>query len=134
METIVFLDRGTVTVPFRKPAFRHEWVDYERTLPEETLDRIRHATVVVTNKVNLRGPELEGAPHLKLIAVTATGFDNIDLEACRKRGILAANVPGYARHSVLEHVMTLVLALRRNLPAYQQAIRAGRWKPHHSPP
>jgi glycerate dehydrogenase len=131
METIVFLDRGTVTVPFRKPAFLHEWVDYERTLPEETMGRIRHATVVVTNKVKLRGPELEAAPNLKLIAVTATGFDNIDLEFCRKRSILVSNIPGYARGSVPEHAMMLMLALRRNLPAYLKIVREERWQ--HSP-
>jgi len=131
METIVFLDRGTVTVPFRKPAIAHEWLDYERTAPGETVERLKAATVAVTNKVKIGEPEFSALPQLKFIAITATGYDNIDLAACRKRGILVSNVPGYARQSVPEHVMMLILALRRNLPAYQKAVREGRWQ--HSP-
>ena len=128
MESIVFLDRGTVTVPFRKPGIAHEWLDYERTAPEETVERLRGATIAVTNKVKFREAELSALPQLKLIAITATGFDNVDLAACRKHGVLVSNVPGYARQSVPEHVMMLILALRRNLPAYQKAIRDGRWQ------
>jgi glycerate dehydrogenase len=128
METIVFLDRGTVTVPFRKPSFPHAWLEYDRTAAEETAQRLREATLVVTNKVKLKEAELSAAPQLKFIAITATGFDNVDLVYCRKRGIVVSNVPGYARGSVPEHILMLILALRRNLPAYQQTIRAGRWQ------
>jgi glycerate dehydrogenase len=128
METIVFLDRGTVTVPFRKPQIAHEWVDYERTAPEETVERLRGATIAVTNKVKFREAELSALPPLKFIAVTATGYDNVDVVACRTHKILVSNVPGYARQSVPEHIMMLILALRRNLPAYQKAVRDGRWQ------
>src|ERR1035437_2068356 len=103
METIVFLDRGTVTVPFRKPTFPHEWVDYDRTAPEETVERLQDATIAVTNKVKLREAELSALPQSKFIAITATGFDNVDVAICRKRGIGGANVPGYARQSIPEH-------------------------------
>lgn len=128
METIVFLDRGTVTAPFRKPSIAHEWLDYERTSPEETVERLRGATIAVTNKVKLRETELSALPDLKFIAITATGYDNVDLAACKKRGVYVSNVPGYARQSVPEHVMMLILALRRNLPAYQKAVGEGRWQ------
>ncbi len=128
MEKIVFLDRGTITVPFGKPEIAHEWLDYDRTAPEETVERLMGATIAVTNKVKIREAELSKLPALKFIAITATGYDNIDLTACQKRGIQVSNVPGYARQSVPEHVMMLILALRRNLPAYQVAIRGGRWQ------
>jgi glycerate dehydrogenase len=128
METIVFLDRGTITVPMRKPKLAHEWVDYERTAPEETAKRLIAATMAVTNKVKLREPELSQLPKLKFIAITATGYDNIDLQDCRKRRIAVSNVPGYARNSVPEHVLMMILALRRNLPAYRDAVQAGRWQ------
>src|SRR4029077_15901296 len=98
METIVFLDRGTITVPMRKPKLAHEWVDFERTAPEETLSRLVSATMAVTNKGKLKEPELSQLPKLKFIAITATGYDNIDIAVCRKRGIAVANVPGYARN------------------------------------
>ncbi len=128
METIVFLDRGTITVPMRKPHFPHEWVDYDRTLPEETVERLRSATIAVTNKVKLREAELSALPNLKFISITATGYDNVDLAFCRKHKVAVANVPGYARNSVPEHVIMMMLALRRNLPAYREAVRAGRWQ------
>src|ERR1700733_4080219 len=121
MQSIVFLDRGTITVPMRQPSFAHAWADFDRTAPEETVERLRSATIAVTNKVKLREPELEQLPQLKFIAITATGFDNVDLAVCRQRGIGVANAPGYARHSVPEHVLMLILALRRNLPAYCEA-------------
>jgi len=124
----VFLDRGTVTVPFRKPTIPHEWVDYDWTAPEETVERLHGATIAVTNKVKLREAELSALPKLKFIAITATGFDNVDVDFCRKRGIGVANVPGYARQSVPEHVLMLILALQRNLPAYLKAVRDGRWQ------
>ena len=107
----------------------HEWVDYDYTSPEEIVERLGEATIAVTNKVKLREPELSSLTKLKLVALTATGFDNVDLVACRKRGILVANIPGLcAAESVPEHVMMLILALRRNLPAYQKAIKAERWQ------
>src|SRR5258706_832221 len=99
METIVFLDRGTVTVPFRKPAIAHEWIDFDHTSAEETVDRLIEATIAVTNKVKLREPELSQLPKLKFIAITPTVFDNLDLDACRHRKIQVANVPGYAHQS-----------------------------------
>src|SRR5205814_2277392 len=128
METIVFLDRGTITVPMRKPKIPHAWMDYDRTAPEETVERLASATMAVTNKVKLKEPELSQLPKLKLIAITATGYDNIDIAFCRKRKIAVANAPGYARHSVPEHVLMLILALRRNLPSYREAVRTGRWQ------
>jgi len=133
MEKIVFLDRGTVSVPFRKPQMAHEWLDYDRTAPEETVERLRGATIAVTNKVKLRQPQLAMLPHLKFIVLTATGFDNVDVAFCRTRGISVSNVPGYARQSVPEHVLMLILALRRNLPAYLKAVRDGRWQTSPQP-
>lgn len=129
----MFLDRGTVTVPFRKPEIVHEWLDFERTGPDEVVERLRGATVAVTNKVKLREAELSQLSELKFIAITATGYDNIDLAFCQKQGIQVSNVPGYARQSVPEHVMMLILALRRNLPAYQKAVLSGRWQASPQP-
>jgi glycerate dehydrogenase len=127
MERIVFLDRGTLKGALRAPGFAHEWREYDTTSPEETLERLKGAMVAVTNKVPLRQAVLAQLPDLKMIAVVATGFDCVDAEYCRTRGIVVANVPDYARISVAEHVLLLMLALRRNLVAYQEAVRDGRW-------
>ena len=128
MQTIVFLDRGTLSVPLRKPAFPHVWLDHDRTSPEETVERLRGADIAVTNKVKLRETELAPLPHLQLIAVAATGYDGIDVAWCRAHGIRVSNVPGYTGASVPEHVFMLILALRRHLPSYRAAMKEGRWQ------
>lgn len=128
METIVFLERGTLRAELRRPAFEHRWVDYDVTRAEEVLERLRGATVAVVNKLPLRAEVLAELPALKLIAVAATGTDNIDLEFCREHNIAVSNVRGYARETLPEHVLMLMLALRRNLFAYRDVVRAGAWQ------
>ena len=127
-ETIVFLERGTFTLDFRRPAFPHEWVEYEETAPDQVIDRLRGATIAICNKRPLREPVLSQLPRLKLIAVSATGVDNIDLAFCRARGIAVCNARGYATSSLPEHALMLMLALRRNLIAYRSDVRKGRWQ------
>jgi glycerate dehydrogenase len=127
MEKIVFLERNTLDADVRRPAFEHEWRDYGETRPEEVLERLRDATIAVVNKSPLGADVLSELPRLKLVAVAATGTDNIDLGFCRERGIAVTNVRGYAVRTVPEHVLALTLALRRNLVAYREDVRRGRW-------
>ena len=128
MESIVFLERDTLKAELRRPSFEHVWRDYGRTRPEEVLERLEGATVAVVNKLPLRAEVLARLPALRLIAVAATGTDNIDLDFCRERRIEVSNVTGYARETLPEHVLMLMLALRRNLLAYDSAVRAGEWQ------
>lgn len=128
METIVFLERNTFTITFRKPAFDHRWIEYGETNPSEAVERLRDATIAIVNKLPLREPELTQLPRLKLIAVAATGVDPIDLEYCAKRGIAVCNTRNYAGHSLPQHVLLMLLALRRNLVAYVQDVRDGKWQ------
>src|SRR5207237_7140149 len=85
------------------------------------------ATIAISNKLALREPELSQLPELKLIAIAATGSDNVDLDYCRKHGIAVSNTRGYAVNSVPEHVLMMILALRRNLLAYRADVQAGLW-------
>lgn len=128
MERIVFLDRSTLRAKLRPPAFAHEWRDYEATRADEVVERLRGATIAVVNKVKLDAGQLAELPALRLIAVAATGTDNLDLESCRARGISVSNVRGYAIRSVPEHVLMLMLALRRNLLSYRADLGAGAWQ------
>ena len=132
METIVFLERDTLRANLRRPSFEHVWRDYGTTRPEEVLERLEGATVAVVNKLPLRADVLGQLPSLKLVAVAATGTDNVDLAFCEERRIGVANVRGYARETLPEHVLMLALALRRNLLAYREEVRAGAWarSPH----
>ncbi len=97
------------------------------TAPAEVVDRLKGATIAITNKVPLREAELAELPELKFIAVAATGVDIIDLDYCRKRRLPVSNVRNYARHAVPEHVMMLMLSLRRNLISYRDDVARGLW-------
>lgn len=127
-ERVVFLDRDTLQANLRRPDFAHEWIDYGATQASEVVERLRGATVAITNKVRLSREQLEHLPQLKMIAVAATGLDNIDLAYCRARGLKVSNVRGYAVHSVPEHVLMMMLALRRNLINYREDLRRGAWE------
>lgn len=127
---IVFLDRDTLPpqIVVRRPAFDHTWVEYPETAADQVAGRLADdAAVVITNKVPVRRDALEAAPGIRMIAVAATGFDMIDVGACRQRGITVSNIRGYAINTVPEHTFALIFALRRNIVAYREAVRQGRW-------
>lgn len=125
---IVFLDRGCLDATVRRPAFVHEWRDYPSTGAAQVQERLRGASIAITNKVALRAADLEQLPELKMIAIAATGSDRIDLQACRARGILVSNIRNYAGASLPEHCMALILALRRKLLDYRADLAAGQWQ------
>lgn len=128
MERIVFLERNTFKVNFRRPLFAHEWTDHDETAADQIVDRLQSATIAICNKLPLRAPELSRLPQLKLIAVAATGVDNIDLDYCQQNEIAVCNARHYAGASLPEHVLLLMLALRRNLQAYVVDVNAGEWQ------
>jgi len=128
MERIVFLDRSTLIADVRRPRFRHEWVDYEMSAPAEVVERLREATIAITNKVQLREGQLSQLPELKFIAVAATGTDIIDLDYCRRRNLPVSNIRHHTRHTLPEHVFMLILSLRRNLLQYRADIAGGEWQ------
>lgn len=125
---IVFLDRCTLPVPLRAPAFAHAWVDHDATAPAEAAARLEGATVAITNKVRVDGALLDACPSVRLVAIAATGTDVVDLAAARERGVAVANIRGYAGGAVGEHALMLMLALRRNLIAYREDLAKGRWQ------
>ncbi|SCY33186.1 D-2-hydroxyacid dehydrogenase [Nitrosospira sp. Nsp13] len=125
---VVFLERDSIKAQVRRPSFEHTYEEYAHTAFDQIVPRLRHATVAMINKVQLSDETLAELPKLKMIAVTATGYDGIDIAACRSRGIAVANIRNYAIHTVPEHVFALVLALRRNLLAYRQEIEQGAWQ------
>jgi glycerate dehydrogenase len=127
-EKVVFLDRQSVKANVRQPRCAATYVEHQKTTPEQVVERLKDATVAITNKVPLRDATLGQLPKLKLIAVAATGYDVIDVDACRRRGIAVANIRNYAVHTVPEHVFAMVLTLRRNLLAYRRDVEQGEWQ------
>ena len=128
MHRIVFLDRDSLIANVRPPAFAHAWQDHAATAEQEVVGRLQGATVAITNKVPLRAAAIAQLPDLKMVAIAATGSDNVDLAACRERGIVVSNIRNYSTVSVPEHCFALLLALRRNLRAYIADVEAGQWE------
>jgi glycerate dehydrogenase len=126
--SIVFLDRSTLKARLRTPDFPHQYREYERTAADDVVDHLRDATIAIVNKVPLREASLTCLPHLRLIAVAATGTDNIDKAFCQSRHITVSNIRNYAFNTVPEHVFALAFALRRNIVAYRDDVRNGRWQ------
>jgi glycerate dehydrogenase len=127
IERIVFLERSTFNIPFPRPHFQHEWIEYAETEASEIVSRLSGATIAISNKLPLREETLAQLPELKLIAVAATGVDNIDLDYCKEHRISVCNTRGYAVNSLPEHALMLMLVLRRNLIAYRTDVEASRW-------
>ena len=130
MTRIVFLDRSTIgpSVTLTKPSFAHEWIEYDRTAPDQVVERLKGAEIAVCNKVPIRRAAIEQLPGLKMICIPATGYDAFDIDACKERGIVVSNVRGYATNTVPEHVFALILALRRGIVGYRQDVIDGRWQ------
>lgn len=128
MHRIVYLERESIVAAVRRPAFPHHWREHACTLQAEVGERLAEATIAIVNKLQIDAGLIATLPSLQMIAVAATGTNNVDLDACRARGIVVSNIRGYAVHTVPEHVFALLLALSRNLIAYRQAVAAGRWQ------
>lgn len=128
MHRIVFVQRDTLHANVRRPAFAHEWAEHADTHAEQLLERLAGASIAISNKLPMPRSVLERLPQLKLIAISATGANHIDLDCCRERGITVCNVRGYSRHTLPEHTMMLLLTLSRSLPGYMRDVAAGKWQ------
>ncbi|SUE06690.1 Putative 2-hydroxyacid dehydrogenase HI_1556 [Pantoea agglomerans] len=135
---IVMLDGDTLPVPLPTGQQQADWEIRAQTPAEDIVSSLAGATVAITNKVPLRADTLQQLPELRFICVAATGYDCIDLDACRARGIVVSNVPGYSTQSVSEAVIAAIFALRRQLMAYASNTRidwpqAKHFCVHHQP-
>lgn len=100
---------------------------YENTTPDQVMDHIKGAGVVVTNKVVLNEEILASSPVLRLIAVAATGTNNVDMEAAARSGIKVANVPGYSTASVAAHTFAMYFSLAHHMSYHTDYCRSGGW-------
>lgn len=130
MLTIVFLDRTGIpaTHEIPRPNFAHQWIEYDRTSADQTYERAKEADIIITSKVLLTRELLAKLPKLKLIAITATGTNNVDMAAAQELGIVVKNVTGYSSVTVPEHVMGMIYALKHSLMSYHRdQIMTDRW-------
>ena len=125
---IVVLDADTLPGRVFHFDFPHELAVYGTTDASETAVRVCGAHIVITNKVVISADIIADNPQLELIAVSATGVNNVDIGAAKAAGIAVCNVRAYGNESVAEHAFMLMIALMRNLPAYQRDVAAGLWE------
>ena len=124
---IVVLDAATLGRDLDLNIFAKygELTVYQSTSPNEIFERLKNADVAVLNKVKLGAVELEAAKSLKLICISATGFDNVDVNYCREHGIAVSNVVGYSTQSVAQVTIAMALSLMTHLPEYCEMTRNG---------
>lgn len=130
--SVVFLDSGTVDCGDVSLArFTDTWscTFYESTPPEQTAARLAGRQAAVSNKVLIDAAVMDAreAADLKLIAVAATGTNNVDLEAARERGIAVCNVAGYSTRAVVQHTFAFILEFAANAGRYARDVAVGAW-------
>lgn len=124
---IVILERGTIgpDVDVNVIGELGETVIYDNTDPEQVAERVKDAEIIVANKCPLNEKTLKDAPNVRFIEEFATGYDNIDVEYCRSRGIGVANVSDYSTPAVVQHTFALALYLLEHLPHYDAYVKDG---------
>lgn len=101
---------------------------YQRTAPVETVARTFSADIIICNKTMIDADVINAASHLKMIAVTATGYNNVDTAAAKKRGVAVCNVPGYGTQSVAQHSFALLLELTNHVGLHAASVARGEWQ------
>ncbi len=126
---LTFLDAGTLGNDLSTAGFSKfgEVTVYAATAPEEVTAHVAGAEVLIVNKVRLNESNLANCKALRLICLTATGFDNVDLDYCRRRGIAVCNVVGYSTESVAQLTVSMALSLMTRLSDYVEYVRSGRY-------
>lgn len=100
---------------------------YDRTKPEEVIERAKNADAILTNKVFITNKIMEALPRLKYIGILSTGYNTVDIEAARKRNIVVTNVPAYSTNSVAQMVFAHILNITQQVDHYNNEVRNGKW-------
>lgn len=124
---LAVLERNSAGTDIDVSAFEKfgEVTYYPNTVAENTAERVKDADIIIANKAPLNESTLKDAPNVKLICLFATGYDNVDLEYCKSRGIKVANVINYCTSAVAQHTLLLALALTEKLAYYDEYVKSG---------
>ena len=130
MKSIVILDGHTLNpgdLSWEKIKQLGRTTIYPRTSREEVLSRVKDAEIIIVNKVKLDAEVLENAPLCQCICVTATGYNNIDIEKAKQKGIVVLNASNYGTGSVAQHVFALLLDITNRVNAQNTSVKKGDW-------
>ena len=123
---IAFLDAATMgDVSFEPIASLGEFITYDSSTAEEACERIKDVDVVIVNKVLVNKQLIDSAPALKLICISATGVNNIDIEYAASKGIPVRNVAGYSTDSVAQSTFMHILSLVGGAPYFDKSLKSG---------
>lgn len=122
------LDQDDLQLEDLNTVFQQELTLYRATSPAELLPRVQSAEVIISNKVLLDAETLQQCPQLKLILISATGTNNVDLEQARRQGVVVCNCQGYGTAAVAQHTLMLMLNLATSFVRYHQAVQQGQWQ------
>lgn len=103
-------------------------VVYDRTAPEQVVDRAKDAFAIFTNKVVIDKALLQQLPNLKFIGVLATGYNNVDVFTARRQGVTVCNVPAYSTHSVAQTIFAHLLNICNGVAEHDASVKAGEWQ------
>lgn len=104
-----------------------ELILYPGTSQPQLLERIQHADVIISNKVQINAGILQQCPTLKLILISATGTNNVDLVQAKQQGVTVCNCQGYGTSAVAQHTLMLMLNLATSFRQYDRAVQQGHW-------
>ena len=126
---IVFLDAKTLgdDIDFKEFSELGEFKTYPNTSKNEILEHTKNAQIILTNKVIVDSHTMSKCPDLKLICITATGTNNVDLEYAKKKGIEVRNAAGYSTDSVTQTTFTLALFLLSKIKFYDKLVSSKEW-------
>lgn len=126
---IVALEVGSVGRDISFDCFRKygELVEYDGTTEDQVVDRLADADIAIINKTVIDEKVLQGASKLKLVCLTATGFNNIDIPACKAHGVVASNVIGYSTPIVAQHTFAMLLHIIEHLNHYDNYVKSGKY-------
>lgn len=123
---IVFLDAATMGYVSFEPIERlGEFVTYESSTPEQARERVKDVDVILINKVLVDKDLIDAAPNLKLICISATGVNNIDVDYAASKGIPVRNVAGYSTDSVAQSTFMHILSLVGGAPYFDRSVKSG---------
>ena len=122
------LDQDDLQLEDLNAVFQQQLTLYPTTSPAELLPRVQSAEVIISNKVLLDAETLQQCPQLKLILISATGTNNVDLEQARRQGVVVCNCQGYGTAAVAQHTLMLMLNLATSFVPYHQAVQQDQWQ------
>ncbi|PUV25310.1 MULTISPECIES: NAD(P)-dependent oxidoreductase [Sphingobacterium] len=125
---IVLLDKKYFLSDFPQNEWGAVWEEYDDTPEDKILARLSGAHIALTHGVKLNREIVSKLPDLKMISVNSTGYERIDVEACKEFGVTVCNIKDWCTNSVVEHILSCMFALNRLLPSYHSFVRNGNWK------